>query len=385
MSKMPELTIRNFAQIAEVCVKIGDLTVVVGPQATGKSLALQWLKLAIDGNRVLHMLTHYGFDWGGDPSKLAGLFFGEGMESAWSPRTEVTYGRAQIDLAALARGNRSSQPHRLFYVPAHRALTISGGWPAAFRSSPPDTPFVVRAFGERVAETLATSRGFGEATLFPVPRRLPADVRDLLDQAIFHGAKVKLHTLGQRRELQIVHGKSNLSYMAWTAGQREFVPLLLGLYDVLPLGKIPDAMRLEWVVIEEPEMGLHPKGILAVVLLVFALLSRGYKVVLSTHSPLVLNVLWAVGLVRNRRGAPTRVLEMFDLPMNPNTLPLADAALKARFSVTYFDFGRDGRVRSKDISGLDPASMDDAESGWGGLTLFNSRIADRVAAAIGDD
>ena len=46
--------------------------------------------------------------------------------------------------------------------------------------------------------------------------------------------------------------------MVWSAGQREFVPLLLGMYWLMPPAKISPAQRLEWVVIEEPEMGLHP-------------------------------------------------------------------------------------------------------------------------------
>ena len=173
--------------------------------------------------------------------------------------------------------------------------------------------------------------------------------------------------------------------MAWTAGQREFVPLLLGLYDALPSSKLSRREPLEWIVIEEPEMGLHPKGIMAVLLLVFELLSRGYKVVLSTHAPLILHILWAIGLLRGRRGAPARVLEIFDLPSNPSTRRLAEAALAAHPAVTYLDFDSRQRVMSKDISGLDPAAVDDSESGWGGLTAFGSRIAERLSAALEDD
>lgn len=380
-----ELEIRNFAQIAEARVGIGDLSVLVGPQATGKSLALQWLKLAIDGNRVLGTLAENGFDWGDDPAKLAGLFFGEGMERAWSPKTQVEFGSARVDLEELAHGRRRNEPHQLFYVPAHRALTIGGGWPAAFRSPPPDTPFVVRAYGERVAEILAASRTADGATLFPLDRRMKAELRQAIDDSVLHGARIELQTRGVRRELQIVHRGAKLSYMAWTAGQREFIPLLLGLYDALPAGKNTRREPLEWVVIEEPEMGLHPKGIMAVLLLVFELLSRGYKVVLSTHAPLILHILWAIGLLKGRRGAPERVLEIFDLPSNVGTRKLAEAALGARTAVTYLDFDRRDRVRSKDISGLDPAAVDDSESGWGGLTAFSSRIAERLSAAIEGD
>jgi hypothetical protein len=307
------------------------------------------------------------------------------METAWSTKTRVSFGSSQLDLAALARGRRRHEQHRLFYVPAHRALTISGGWPASFRSPPPDTPFVVRAYGERVAEILTTSNTAEGATLFPLERRMKAELREAFDEAILHGASIELRTRGVRRELQIVHHDTNLSYMAWTAGQREFVPLLLGLYDALPSGKLTRREPLEWVVIEEPEMGLHPKGIMAVLLIVFELLARGYKVVLSTHAPLILHVLWAIRMLRGKRGAPMRVAELFEQSGSPGMRSLAEAALEAQIAVTYLDFDHTQRVRSTDISGLDPAAVDESESGWGGLMAFNSRIAESIAAAIGGE
>lgn len=51
------LRIRNFAQIADADLALGDLTVLVGAQGTGKSLALQWLKVAMDGRRIVTRST----------------------------------------------------------------------------------------------------------------------------------------------------------------------------------------------------------------------------------------------------------------------------------------------------------------------------------------
>jgi DNA repair ATPase RecN len=42
------LKINNFGPIESVDIYLSGLTVLVGPQGTGKSLALQWLKLAIE-------------------------------------------------------------------------------------------------------------------------------------------------------------------------------------------------------------------------------------------------------------------------------------------------------------------------------------------------
>lgn len=47
------LTIKNFAQIEQVDLQFGDVTVLVGAQGTGKSIALQWLKTAMDGRQIV--------------------------------------------------------------------------------------------------------------------------------------------------------------------------------------------------------------------------------------------------------------------------------------------------------------------------------------------
>jgi predicted ATPase len=49
----PRLNVGNFGPIKSADVEFGDLTVLVGPQATGKSIFLQLLKLLVDaGVRV---------------------------------------------------------------------------------------------------------------------------------------------------------------------------------------------------------------------------------------------------------------------------------------------------------------------------------------------
>ena len=72
---------------------------------------------------------------------------------------------------------------------------------------------------------------------------------------------------------------------------------------------------LRSVVIEEPEMGLHPKAIVSFGLLVLALLSRVYQVILSTHSPIILDLVWAIRELREvSTSAATRALSnIFEL------------------------------------------------------------------------
>jgi hypothetical protein len=54
---MKRLTLRNIGPIKEADLRFGDLTVLVGPQATGKSISLQWLKLLNDTGLIQHQIT----------------------------------------------------------------------------------------------------------------------------------------------------------------------------------------------------------------------------------------------------------------------------------------------------------------------------------------
>ena len=115
----------------------------------------------------------------------------------------------------------------------------------------------------------------------------------------FHiGAELKLETEGMRKQLVLVPAgtKVSLPVSVWPAGQREFTPLLLGLYwlQLCPSAKVSRRDAIDTVIIEEPEMGLHPKAIVSFGLLLLELLERGYRVVISTHSPVVLDLVWAL-------------------------------------------------------------------------------------------
>ena len=56
--------------------------------------------------------------------------------------------------------------------------------------------------------------------------------------------------------------------------------------------------EIKWVVLEELEMGLHPRAIDVLLLMTLELIARGYRVCLSTHSSQVLEVLWALRHLR---------------------------------------------------------------------------------------
>lgn len=380
MSKPVMLKIRNFAQIEKADLTFGDLTVLVGAQGTGKSLALQWFKAALDGKLVVKALADAGHVTG-KPEKLVDLIFGAGMGRSWTP------GSSEVDLAGnkvapelLSKTGESQE--RVFFVPAHRSMLIQDGWAAPFQKLTAETPVVARMFSQQLFD-LFSSRDAG--ALFPLDRVLKKAYREKIDAAVFHGGTVAMEEDVQHaRRLRMSHGGMQLPFMTWTAGQREFTPMLLGLYHLLPPRKKLKQEHIDWVVIEEPEMGLHPQAVTVVMLLVLDLLWRGYRVVLSTHSPHVLATVWMLRQLAEHKANPKRLCEAFDVKASPEMLTVVKAALKKDYRAHFMSFGKDGKVQSLDISTLDVTSEDERLAGWGGLTSYTSKIGDAVRMAVNE-
>jgi len=377
---MSKLVIRDFAHISDASIEFGDLTVLVGAQGTGKSLVLQWLKTAIDGRQIISALRDAGQDVR-NPDALIDLIFGVGMGEAWHEgRTSVTLDGKSIRPAGIRKLGGGEE--RVFFIPAHRAMLISDGWAAPFQKLTADTPVVARLFSQNLFDRFSAREG---DSLFPLDRVLKKQYRDLIDDAVFHGGNVGLEQDRQHaNRLKLTHGSSQLPFMTWTAGQREFTPLLLGLYHLLPPRKMNKQPDIEWVVIEEPEMGLHPQAVTVFMLLVLDLLWRGYKVALSTHSPLVLTVVWALRRLRESGARWQRVCEAFGVKGNQQLKKVAEVALTKDMRTYLMSFDDAGHVQSKDVSSLDPSAEDQDISGWGGLTGFSSRFGEAVRAAANE-
>jgi len=386
------LRIANFGPIAEVEVPFADISVLVGPQATGKSLVLQWLKLAVDQNRVLGTLAEHGFSVRNDPETLAGRFFGRDYTQSITRATSVSFNGSRIEMESIAKRRARTEAPGALFVPAHRALVMGTGWPLLFREHGDDAPYVVREFSERVRNVLTSQE---DPQVFSKRlRRFPGELRKKLDDALFHGGEVVVESeaLG-KKQLKLVHDRgrlraARLSTMEWTTGQREVLPLLVGLYWALPTGAgaRARARSLEWVIVEEPELGLHPDGVLAVMALLLEVTRRGYRLVISTHSQLVLDVLWSMQRLRGDREGDRKLVRILGLEETPVTRAFAQAVLRKSQSITYLGFDRSGwrthhSVRSHDISNLDPDSPAEAEAQWGGLLGHSTRIADVVAGA----
>jgi energy-coupling factor transporter ATP-binding protein EcfA2 len=376
----PTLHIENFAQIREATLKFGDLTVLVGAQGTGKSLLLQWLKAAIDGKHIVKALREAGQEV--SAKTIVDLIFGVGMGSAWREDSAVTFNGKSISPQSIER--RGNGVEQLFFIPAHRSMLISDGWATPFQKLTAETPVVARLFSQNLFERFNAREG---AKLFPLNRTLKKVYRELVDAAVFHGGQVGVEQneqLTKRLRLRFkTSGETSLPFMTWTAGQREFTPLLLGLYDLLPPRKKSKHANIEWVVIEEPEMGLHPQAVTVFMLLVLDLLWRGYRVVLSTHSPVVLTAVWALQQLALRRAPYQLVCDAFSVPPSERTSlrPVTEAALGKTYATYVMQYADNGTVAATDISTLDPGADEDAVSGWGGLAGFTSSLADAVRRA----
>jgi len=99
------LQIEDLGQISKAEIEFGDLTVLVGPQATGKSIVLQLLKLVIDADSVRAELQRHGIDWAGQLPDFLDAYLGEGMRSLWMENaTRIAWRGEPVDLQQIIRG-----------------------------------------------------------------------------------------------------------------------------------------------------------------------------------------------------------------------------------------------------------------------------------------
>ena len=376
----PQLKLKNIGQISDAEISFGNLTVLVGPQATGKSVTLQLLKLLVDTGHVLGELKRYGLDWSGSLPDFLDVYLGEGMNRVWREgESLIKWKSEELNLGRLIARQKKVRSEAMFFIPAQRVLALRDGWPRPFTDYSPGDPFAVREFSEKLRLLLEQEFTASEG-LFPQKNRLKKEVRELLASSFFPGYDLRVDRYRSQRRLvlQDKDAAEQLPFMVWSAGQREFVPLLLGFYWLMPPTKVSRRENIEWVVIEELEMGLHPQAISVTMLMVLELLARGYRVCLSTHSPHVLDVVWALQTLKSSKADSAAVLEIFESKKTEPMHAVARTALAQSMKVYYFD--RQGSVT--DISQLDPASSNDIEAGWGGITEFSGRVADVVSKAV---
>lgn len=379
-----KLVVRNLGQIKSGEIDFADFTLLVGPQASGKSIVLQLLKLLIDREVIASELRTNGYTWEKKPEAFLELFFGEQMSRIWTKETQIYFNKKPYSLANLIPKKVSAlKEEQLFYIPAQRVVTMFQGWPRSFGAFDAGDPFVLKSFSESIRLLMEKDNSSKtEQTIFPQRGRIKESLRTIIDNGIFHGATIELDksTLKKRFLLNVNDGR--LPFMNWSAGQKEFMPLLLSFYQLMPPSKVALKNELKWVVVEEPEMGLHPKAIQAVLVVFLELIARGYKLVISTHSPVLLELVWAIQFMKKHNGTTTDLFELFDMPPNQQMKAVFKKTLAAKSFHTYsFDRGESG-VTINDISALDAGSSNDHESSWGGLSSFVGRASDIISRLV---
>lgn len=378
---MKNIKIKSFGPISEAEIRFGDLTILVGPQASGKSVLLQLLKLLIDKNNIKRTLEQYSIIWGKDENKILDFYFGEGMHKIWKKNSEITLDNKSFNKDFILPsktgriGKTSKNEEALFYIPAQRILSVADGRPKNFMEFDVSTPYVLRQFSEILRQLLQNGMDKKEA-IFPINNRLKKPLRESFNDSIFHDGKVVVdETTGQKKLKMEVEGMS-VPFITWSAGQKEFLPLLMGFYWLCPPSKASKKADYKYVVIEEPEMGLHPQAIKSVILQVLDLLSRDYKVVISTHSPVLLEFAWAFNSLKNSKIGDNALFELFELSKTSPTKKLFENLLSAKTINTFYFSRENEQVFVKDITSLDPGSVDEAISSWGGLSQFSAKVTD---------
>lgn len=379
--KTYRLRLKNVGPIKEADVTFGDLTVIVGPQATGKSVFLQALKLLLDQNHIQDTFSKNSVVFNDDSDAFLGGFFGKGMSDAWHPKTSsLTWHGKEYALPGLAKATKSpGRDERLFYIPAQRVMSLANGVTQNFGQFNYGDPYVLRYFSDAVHNLVQNEFG-AKAQLFPQQNRLNQTLRDPIEQHLFGGGTLEVDAkdFTKRLVLKVNGHREGLPFTAWSAGQREFTPLLLGLYWLCPAGKNSRRESIEWVVIEEPEMGLHPQGIEAVLLLVLELIRRGYRVVISSHSPVVLDLVWAIQEFKKLKGTEADIRKLLALGTGDYAKRLAESVINKDFRVFFFN----RQKITQDISRLDPSSSSLDEAEWGGLVGFASRTNEVISDLV---
>ena len=380
---MERIKLTSLGQIREADISFGDLTVFVGEQASGKGILLQLVKLILDAGDITQTLKKHGFDWQKKTENFLSLYFGEGMETIWNKdETKVTVDK--VDFTPRKALSRRKKSENLFLIPAHRVMTLKDGWPRAFTDYATSDPYVVKEFSEELRLLMEAGLGTGKGPIFPQVGRMNKTLRDAIGKSIFGDAEIRLDRSGLRKRIVLDIAGTQLPFMTWSTGQREFAPLLLGLYWLMPSGKVQKKDNINWVIIEEPEMGLHPQAISALLLIFLELLRRGYKVIVSTHSSQILELIWAIRFIAKSKTAPTRLRQLLDLNANVYSKDLSETILDEKTFKTYYFSRQESVVSVKDISTLDAEDPDEAVSDWGGLTLFSTKSADIVTRAVSE-
>lgn len=377
-----KLKVENFGPIKSVDVSLGDLNILIGPQASGKSLFLELFKLVMDKNSIIETLRKYNYILSKtDVEPLLDYYFGEGLHTLFSGDTKIEVSDKKFAITDLLKPskNRQNTKESVFYVPAQRILGISDGRPKNFMEFDGSAPYVLKNFSETLRVFIQSGLGNPDV-IFPMRNRLKGVVKNSIDESVFHGAKVVIDQSSGQRKMKLNINNVSLPFMTWSAGQKEFMPLLLAMYCLSgPPTSVINKEDYKWVIIEEPEMGLHPRAIQTVIWEIIELIQAGYKVIVSTHSPTLLEFAWVFESLKNLPAERFKkaLSELFDIDKKSTAIQVMNG-LQEKELKTYFFSSDGGGVISTDISSLDVENDNPLIAEWGGLSAFSGKASEVV-------
>ncbi len=341
------LKVRNFGQIKEADVEFGDLTIIVGQQASGKTLFLELLKLLHESKGIS---KRYEEIFPRTPEEKIKAYFGQSMDNILTDDTLIELNGNKITKSTIwdmGDGNYDN----ILYIPAQRALCFDEG---RLKSSTDftESPEVINLFLNHL-----TNQIYERASI--AAKKTDFLKFDGFKNPIFYNAEVGLKKEPKGSSLVLRLNGDIIPYMAWSSGQREFTPLLLALERFSKIGKQQN------IIIEEPEIGLHPKAVLDFMKIITNNYLNDRQIIISTHSNVPLEFAWTIdNLPQNQVGFLT---ELFGGTLN--------SISNKKIKVYAFE-NNNGETSVKDISNLNTLSENTIEAEWGGLTNFISRATE---------
>jgi energy-coupling factor transporter ATP-binding protein EcfA2 len=376
-----QIKFEHIAQIVSGDITLGDLTFIVGPQASGKSIFLQLFKFLQDAPHIKYNLKSRGFDWEGELDTLQQIFWGEHYTPISKINSRVWQNKREVSWQTLSSSNvERGKREKVFYIPAQRVLCLENGFPRPFGSFQELDPYCLKWFSDSLNTLMQAGLGKGkDNVIFPQENRFKKEIRERIQSTIYGKAALELSQKQFRNRITLnIGNKEGLPFLTWSAGQKEFTPLLLGLYWLMPSGGASKKEEIEYVIIEEPEMGLHPFAIESLMLVFLELVERGYKLIISTHSQTLLNAVWAIKQLQGQPQDSLKYMKALFHIQNTALNRVFSATLEKTIHTYFFQRLQDG-VHIKDISNLNDFSNDDAAN-WGGLSSFSSTAVDVVAS-----
>lgn len=108
-ARRPRLQLTHLGPIQSADVSFGDLTVIVGPQATGKSIFLQTLKLLVDRDHIHDTFKHHSMSFNDNAGAFMEGYFGRGMAGVWGSQSALTWNGTAAALTDYAKPTKSKK------------------------------------------------------------------------------------------------------------------------------------------------------------------------------------------------------------------------------------------------------------------------------------